>query len=145
MGRGTPRSVGRQPENRALPGVKAAAQLLLRHADRTGAASDPIQHRALATIDRQVTKLGHLVVQLLETVRAQAGELALDRTESDLVEIVRGLHEDGDDDASVVDVFRRAAGKAGKLLRISLLTGLGIGIGLIVGGLGGALGPSLRR
>jgi hypothetical protein len=68
-------------------------------------------------------------VGLLTVVLALAGVAVL---QGGLVEIVRGLHEDGDDDASVVDVFRRAAGKAGKLLRISLLTGLGIGVGLLL-------------
>jgi hypothetical protein len=66
---------------------------------------------------------------LLTLVLALTGVAVL---QGGLVEIVRGLHVDGDDDASVMEAFRRAGGKAFKLLRISLLAGLGIGVGLLL-------------
>jgi hypothetical protein len=66
---------------------------------------------------------------LLTLVLALAGIAVL---QGGLVEIVRGLHVDGDDDASVMEVFHRAGGKALKLLRISLLAGLGVGVGLLL-------------
>jgi Membrane domain of glycerophosphoryl diester phosphodiesterase len=49
-----------------------------------------------------------------------------------LVEIVRGLHADGDDDASIAEVLGRASGKIWKLVCVSLLTALGIGFGLLL-------------
>jgi hypothetical protein len=45
-----------------------------------------------------------------------------------LVEIVRGLHADGDADVSMLEVFRRAGGKTLKLVRVSALAGLGIAL-----------------
>jgi Membrane domain of glycerophosphoryl diester phosphodiesterase len=66
---------------------------------------------------------------LLTLILALAGVAVL---QGGLVEIVRGLHVNGDDDASVLEVFRRAGGRAMKLLRISLLAGLGIGVGLLL-------------
>jgi hypothetical protein len=45
-----------------------------------------------------------------------------------LVEIVRGLHENGDDDPSVVAALSRASGRVLKLVRVSFLVGLGVGL-----------------
>lgn len=55
-----------------------------------------------------------------------------------LVEIVRGLHSDGDDEASVGEALGRASGSMLRLVRVSLLYGLGTGLAsllLIVPGL----------
>jgi hypothetical protein len=49
-----------------------------------------------------------------------------------LVEIVRGLHADGDDEAAIADLIGRASGKLGKLVCVSLLTALGVGFGMLL-------------
>jgi hypothetical protein len=49
-----------------------------------------------------------------------------------LVEIVRGLHEDGDDDASVFAALGRASGRVMKLVCVSILFGLGVGFASIL-------------
>jgi len=49
-----------------------------------------------------------------------------------LVEIVRGLHVDGDDEASVGEALGRASGRVMKLVRVSLLSSFGIGIGFML-------------
>jgi hypothetical protein len=48
-----------------------------------------------------------------------------------LVEIVRGLHVDGDDDASITEVLARAGAKLTKLVCVSLLAGIGITLGFL--------------
>ncbi len=45
-----------------------------------------------------------------------------------LVEIVRGLHDDGDDDVSVVEALSRASGRVLKLVCVSFLVGIGIAL-----------------
>ena len=52
--------------------------------------------------------------------------------EGGLVEIVRGLHVDGDDDASVSEAFGRAGGELGKLVGVSVLSAIGFTIGFIL-------------
>ncbi|HTE83951.1 MAG TPA: hypothetical protein VK821_04400 [Dehalococcoidia bacterium] len=49
-----------------------------------------------------------------------------------LVEIVRGLHTDGDDDASFTEVLGRASGKIWKLVCLSIVSALGIGLGFLL-------------
>ena len=49
-----------------------------------------------------------------------------------LVEIVRGLHDDGDDEASVGEALGRASGRILKLVRVSLLTSILVGVGFLV-------------
>jgi hypothetical protein len=49
-----------------------------------------------------------------------------------LVEIVRGLHADGDDDASITEVLGRASGKIWKLVCLSIVSALGIGLGFLL-------------
>ncbi len=48
-----------------------------------------------------------------------------------LAEAVRGLHVDGDDDASVGEILSRVSGKVTKLVCVSLLGGLGIALGFL--------------
>jgi hypothetical protein len=48
-----------------------------------------------------------------------------------LVEIVRGLHADGDDEPAATELIGRASGKLVKLVCVSLLTALGVGFGLL--------------
>lgn len=49
-----------------------------------------------------------------------------------LVEIVRGLHVDGDDEASVGEALGRASGRVLKLVRVSALSALGIGFACLL-------------
>jgi hypothetical protein len=49
-----------------------------------------------------------------------------------LVEIVRGLHVDGDDDASLYEVLARAGARFWKLVSVSILTALGVGFGCLL-------------
>jgi uncharacterized membrane protein YesL len=49
-----------------------------------------------------------------------------------LVEIVRGLHTDGDDEPAATELIGRASGELGKLVCVSLLTALGVGFGLLL-------------
>lgn len=49
-----------------------------------------------------------------------------------LVEIVRGLHVDGDDEASVGEALSRASGRVLKLVRVSLLSSIFIGVGFLL-------------
>lgn len=45
-----------------------------------------------------------------------------------LVEVVRGLHEDGDDEATAFEALARASAKLWKLIRLAMLMALGIGL-----------------
>jgi hypothetical protein len=49
-----------------------------------------------------------------------------------LIEIVRGLHADGDDDPSLGQVLARASTRLGRLMAVSLLSGIGIAIGVLL-------------
>jgi hypothetical protein len=49
-----------------------------------------------------------------------------------LVEIVRGLHHDGDDETSIGDVLAQSSTRLGKLVAVSLLTGLGVAFGFVL-------------
>jgi hypothetical protein len=74
-------------------------------------------------------------VNLISLVLAFAG-IAL--VQGGLVEIVRGLHADGDDDPSLGQVLARTSVRLGKLVAVSLLSAIGIALGcllLIVPGL----------
>jgi len=48
------------------------------------------------------------------------------------VEIVRGLHADGDDEAGAGELLGRAGGRLGKLVCVSLLTALGCALGALL-------------
>jgi len=63
-----------------------------------------------------------LVLAFMGTALVQGG----------LVEIVRGLHVDGDDEASVGEALGRASGRVLKLVRVSLLSSFGIGLGTML-------------
>jgi hypothetical protein len=71
---------------------------------------------------------GGVLVGLLAIVSTVAGTALL---QGGLVEIVRGLHVDGDDDPSAFDALGRASGKVWKLVRVSFLSALGIGFGFL--------------
>ncbi|HVP75705.1 MAG TPA: hypothetical protein VMS63_06765 [Gaiellaceae bacterium] len=63
------------------------------------------------------------VVTLLTFTFGFVGMLLL---QGGLVEIVRALHADGDDDASALDAIKRAGGKLLKLMGVSLASGLAL-------------------
>jgi hypothetical protein len=79
---------------------------------------------ALAAVSRS-----GMLASLLALVLGIAGIALL---QGGLVEVVRGLHADGDDDASLGDVLTRSATRLWKLVAVSLLTGLGVGLGLVL-------------
>ena len=68
-------------------------------------------------------------VALLAIVLAITGVALL---QGALVEIVRGLHEDGDDYPSLPEVLQRSARRTGKLVVVSLLAGFGIVLGFLL-------------
>jgi hypothetical protein len=68
-------------------------------------------------------------ITLLTLVFAVVGVALL---QGALVEVVRGLHEDGNADPSIAEVLQRSAHRCGKLILVSLLVGLGIGVGFLL-------------
>lgn len=75
-----------------MTSAKMAAQLLKR--SLAGVELTDAQQRSIETVDRQITKLGRLVVQLLDTVRLQAGSLALQVEDVDIAALVREAVEE---------------------------------------------------
>jgi hypothetical protein len=80
--------------------------------------------QVLIRADAAGRSLGLLVVAL-----SFAGTALL---EGGLVEIVQGLHVDGDDDATLPEAFGRAGGEFGKLLAVSLLSAFGMALGFLL-------------
>jgi hypothetical protein len=80
---------------------------------------------------KEVARSGHtgLLVALLSIVVTIAGTALL---QGGLVEIVRGLHVDGDDEASAFDALALAGDRLGKLVAVSLLVGLGVAFGFLL-------------
>ena len=72
-----------------LTSVKTATELLLRRYARQGTPDPQQVQRSLHTIDRQIDKLARLVTLLLETVRMQAGRLRIERTLTNLTQMVQ--------------------------------------------------------
>lgn len=75
-----------------MTSVKAAAQLVKRSFREVPLT--PSQTRSLDIIDRQITKLARLVVQLLDTVRIESGRVELQLAPTDLVAVVRDVAEE---------------------------------------------------
>ena len=69
------------------------------------------------------------VITVLGVVLSVAGIALL---QGGLVEIVRGLHTDGDDEASITEVLARVSGKIWKLVWLSIVSALGIGLGFLL-------------
>jgi hypothetical protein len=80
-----------------------------------------VQALGLAQHNAGVTMLS-LMLAIVGTALLQGG----------LIEIVRGLHVDGDDETSVGEALGRASDSGMKLIRVSLLSGLGITIGALL-------------
>ena len=64
---------------------------MLRRIDQGKAVDRETLERSLRLVDRQIDRLTHLVTDLLETVRLEAGTLELDCKDTDLVEMVQSL------------------------------------------------------
>jgi len=72
---------------------------------------------------------GGLLVGLATIVLAVMGTALL---QGALVEVVRGLHKDGDDDPSAFEALGRAGAKLGRLVGVALIQGIGVGLGLLL-------------
>lgn len=74
-----------------LTSLRLSAQMMLRRFD-AGRPLNPAQAQgAVQMIDGQISRLSRLVTQLLETVRLQAGKVDLQRSRSNLTDLVRQL------------------------------------------------------
>lgn len=71
--------------------LRGYAQLLLRQLERPGQMDPGKAQRALQTIDEQSDKLTHLITQLLDVSRLQAGRLVLDRQVTDVTGLVQNV------------------------------------------------------
>ena len=71
-----------------ITSLRLAVQLLRREAGRGTAPESERLRDSLLTIESQSQRLGRLVTELLETVRLQAGRVALDKRQVDVVDLV---------------------------------------------------------
>lgn len=73
--------------------LRLQAQMIIRRLQRTGTVDPQLVASALGIVDQQSGKLSHLVNELLDFSRVANGRLTLDRSETDLVELVVGVIE----------------------------------------------------
>jgi signal transduction histidine kinase len=76
-----------------ITSLQVGVQVLLRRLRRGEGSNLAELERPLRTVERQSMKLAHLVSQLLETVRVQAGRFELHRRRINLSELVTGVAE----------------------------------------------------
>ncbi|HEX7582864.1 MAG TPA: hypothetical protein VF321_07225 [Gaiellaceae bacterium] len=81
----------------------------------------------LQLVDSLARASGHRVLLGLLYILLTVFGIAL--LQGGLVEIVRGLHVDGDDKLSVQELFQRASGRVWKLVLVSILYGVGVALG----------------
>ncbi len=74
-----------------ITSLRGYAQLTLRQYEKAGPPDPERVRRALHVIDQQSAKLAHLVGQLLDSARIEAGRLALERAPADVVGLAAGL------------------------------------------------------
>jgi PAS domain S-box-containing protein len=74
-----------------ITSLRGYAQLIVRQFERTGPPDPDRVRRALQVIDQQSTKLAHLVGQLLDSARIEAGRLALERAPADVADLAASL------------------------------------------------------
>jgi signal transduction histidine kinase len=98
-----------------ITSLRLAVQFLRREADRAGA-QDARLRDSLVTIESQSQRLGHLVTELLETVRLQAGRMVLDKRHSDVADLVTKAARD----AQAATSRHKIALKAPRELRAKL-------------------------
>ncbi len=72
-----------------ITSLRGFAQVTIRHLAKEGVPDPQRVHRALQAVDQQSGRLAHLVSQLLDVSRIDAGRLALDRQLTDLAALVR--------------------------------------------------------
>lgn len=72
-----------------ITSLRGFAQLLRRRLDREQQVPGDELRRAVTTIEQQAGKLGHLITQLLDITRLDAGKLSLDCTLTDLTQLVQ--------------------------------------------------------
>ena len=99
-----------------ITSLLASAQLIARQVDR-GAVLDPARLKdRVRTIDRQADKLGRLVTQLVDVGRLEAGDLSLDRTETDVTALVQGVVDAVQMQSPRHALVIRAPGRVGALV-----------------------------
>jgi signal transduction histidine kinase len=76
-----------------MTSLRGYAQLLAREFDRGQGANPDRARRAAQTIQVQSDKLARLVAQLLDVSRLQSGKLAIERTPTDVSDLLRGIVE----------------------------------------------------
>jgi signal transduction histidine kinase len=74
-----------------ITSLRGYAQLIVRQFEKTGSPDPDRVRRAFHVIDQQSTKLAHLVSQLLDSARIEAGRLALERAPADVTELAANL------------------------------------------------------
>ena len=74
-----------------MTSLRGYAQLLAREFDRGQASNPERARRAAHTIQVQSDKLARLVAQLLDVSRLQSGKLAIERTPTDVSDLLRGI------------------------------------------------------
>lgn len=74
-----------------ITSLRGYTQLLLRQISKNKSLDLPRLVRTLQTIDQQAAKLTHLVGQLLDVARLEAGRLILDRKLTDITRLARDL------------------------------------------------------
>jgi len=72
-----------------ITSLRGFAQLLTRRLDQERPMSPEQLRHAVATIEQQSSKLAHLIAQLLDVGRLDAGRLSLNRAPTDLAALVR--------------------------------------------------------
>jgi K+-sensing histidine kinase KdpD len=74
-----------------ITSLLGSAQLLVRRMDQADLGLDARTSDRIRTIETQARRLGHLVSQLLDVSRVQAGRLMLDRRPTDVAELTRSV------------------------------------------------------
>jgi signal transduction histidine kinase len=74
-----------------ITSLRGYAQLIVRQFEKTGPPDPDRVRRALQVIDQQSTKLAHLVGQLLDSARIEAGRLALEPAPADIADLAASL------------------------------------------------------
>jgi signal transduction histidine kinase len=76
-----------------LTSLRGFSEVLLAQLERSESPDPERLRQALTTIDRQSHKLSLLVSQLLDVSRLDAGQLALDRRDTDVMSLVNGVRD----------------------------------------------------
>jgi PAS domain S-box-containing protein len=71
--------------------LRGFTQLLIRQLDKAGSLDPPLVRRTLQVVDRQSEKLARLASQLLDVSQMEVGKLRLDRSPTDLTQLIEGV------------------------------------------------------